>query len=138
MPITQDDDLRQLLRETRHIAMVGASDRPDRASFGVMRFLLSRGYEVTPVNPQLAGQAIHGRTVVASLDEVSQPIDLVDIFRNTAAAGQVIDEAIAAGAKAVWTQLGVTPHDAIERAETAGLKAVVDRCPAIEIPRLGL
>jgi predicted CoA-binding protein len=138
MPITQDDDLRQLLRETRHIAMVGASDRPDRASFGVMRFLLSHGYEVTPVNPQLAGQTIHGRTVVAALQEVSQPIDLVDIFRNTAAAGPVIDDAISAGAKAVWTQLGVTPNEAIERAEVAGLKAVVDRCPAIEIPRLGL
>lgn len=138
MPITRDDDLRQLLRETRHIAMVGASDRPDRASFGVMRFLLSHGYEVTPVNPQLAGQTIHGRTVVASLQETSQPIDLVDIFRNTAAAEPVIDEAISIGAKAVWTQLGVTPDQAIERAEAAGLKAVVDRCPAIEIPRLGL
>lgn len=138
MPITQDDDLRQLLRETRHIAMVGASDRPDRASFGVMRFLLSRGYEVTPINPQLAGQTIHGRMVIASLDEVSEPIDLVDIFRNTAAAGPVIDEAIAVGAKAVWTQLGVTPDEALARAEAAGLKAVVNRCPAIEIPRLGL
>lgn len=138
MPITKDDDLRDLLRDTRHIALVGASDRPDRASFGVMRFLLSRGYDVTPVNPQLVGKEIHGRTVVATLADVSSPIDLVDIFRNTAAAGEVIDDAIAVGAKAVWTQLGVTPYEAIERAEAAGLKTVVDRCPAIEMPRLGL
>jgi predicted CoA-binding protein len=93
---------------------------------------------VIPVNPQLAGQSIHGQTVVATLAEIGEPIDLVDIFRNSAAAGPVIDEAIAAGAKAVWTQLGVFNDEAVARAEAAGLKAVVNHCPAIEIPRLGL
>jgi predicted CoA-binding protein len=129
MPLTADQDIADLLRTAKTIAMVGASDRPDRPSHGVMRFLLSRGYDVIPVNPQLAGQRIHDRPVLASLDEIRAPVDIVDIFRNSTAAGPVIDAAIAAGAKAVWTQLG---------AEAAGLKAVVNRCPAIEIPRLGL
>ena len=118
--------------------MVGASDRPDRPSYGVMRFLLSKGYRVIPVNPQLAGGTIHGQPVLASLDEINEPIDIVDIFRNSAAAGTVIDAAIAAGAKAVWTQLGVFNDEGVARAEAAGLKAVVNHCPAIEIPRLGL
>lgn len=138
MPLTADQDIAHLLRTAKTIAMVGASDRPDRPSHGVMRFLLSRGYDVIPVNPQLAGQRIHDRPVVASLDEIHAPVDIVDIFRNSAAAGPVIDAAIAAGAKAVWTQLGVFNEDAVARAEDAGLKAVVNRCPAIEIPRLGL
>jgi predicted CoA-binding protein len=138
MPLNADQDIADLLRTAKTIAMVGASDRPDRPSHGVMRFLLSRGYDVIPVNPQLAGQRIHDRPVVATLAEIHEPIDIVDIFRNSAAAGPVIDEAIAAGAKAVWTQLGVFNDEAVARAEGAGLKAVVNRCPAIEIPRLGL
>jgi predicted CoA-binding protein len=138
MPLNADQEIADLLRTAKTIAMVGASDRPDRPSYGVMRFLLAHGYEVIPVNPQLAGQTIHDQPVLASLAEVRQPIDIVDIFRNSTAAGPVIDEAIAAGAKAVWTQLGVFNDEAVARAETAGLKAVVNRCPAIEIPRLGL
>ncbi|KQX20804.1 MULTISPECIES: CoA-binding protein [unclassified Sphingomonas] len=138
MPLTADQDIADLLRTAKTIAMVGASDRPDRPSHGVMRFLLSRGYDVIPVNPQLAGQRIHDRPVVATLAEIHEPIDIVDIFRNSTAAGPVIDDAVAAGAKAVWTQLGVFNDDAVARAESAGLKAVVNRCPAIEIPRLGL
>ncbi|ABQ68717.1 MULTISPECIES: CoA-binding protein [Sphingomonadales] len=138
MPLTADQDIADLLRTAKTIAMVGASDRPDRPSHGVMRFLLSRGYDVIPVNPQLAGQRIHDRPVLASLDEIRAPVDIVDIFRNSTAAGPVIDAAIAAGAKAVWTQLGVFNDEAVARAEAAGLKAVVNRCPAIEIPRLGL
>jgi len=138
MPLNADQDIADLLRTAKTIAMVGASDRPDRPSHGVMRFLLSRGYKVIPVNPQLAGQQIHGQAVVATLAELHGPIDIVDIFRNSTAAGPVIDEAIAAGAKAVWTQLGVFNDEAVSRAEAAGLKAVVNRCPAIEIPRLGL
>ena len=118
--------------------MVGASDRPDRPSHGVMRFLQSKGYRVIPVNPQLAGQSIHGEPVVAALADIAEPIDIVDIFRNSAAAGPVIDDAIAVGAGAVWTQLGVFNDEAVARAEAAGLKAVVNRCPKIEIPRLGL
>lgn len=138
MPLEAAQDIAELLRETRTIAMVGASDRADRPSYGVMRFLLSKGYDVIPVNPQLAGQTIHGKTVLASLDAIDKPIDLVDIFRNSNAAGAVIDEAIAAGARAVWTQLGVFNDEGVARAEAAGLKAVVNRCPAIEIPKLGL
>jgi len=138
MPLQTDDEIAHLLRNTKTIAMVGASDRPDRASYGVMRFLLGRGYDVIPVNPQLAGQSIHGRTVVATLSEIEGGIDLVDIFRNSAAAGPVIDDAIAAGARAVWTQLGVFNDEAIRRAEAAGLQTVVDKCPKIEIARLGL
>ena len=138
MPLESPQDIAELLSSAKTIAMVGASDRADRPSYGVMRFLLSKGYDVIPVNPQLVGQTIHGKTVLESLDAIEKPIDLVDIFRNSAAAGAVIDEAIAAGAKAVWTQLGVFNDDGVARAEAAGLKAVVSRCPAIEIPKLGL
>lgn len=138
MPLQTDQEIAALLKEAKTIAMVGASDRPDRASFGVMRFLLSRGYRVVPVNPQLAGQTIHGEAVVATLAEIGDRIDIVDIFRNSAAAGAVIDDAVAVGAGAVWTQLGVFNDEGVARAEAAGLKAVVNRCPAIEIPRLGL
>ena len=138
MPLQSDQEIADLLTSARTIAMVGASDRPDRASYGVMRFLQSKGYRVIPVNPQLAGQTLHGELVAATLAEIGEPIDIVDIFRNSAAAGAVIDEAIAVGAKAVWTQLGVFNDEAVARAEVAGLKAVVNHCPAIEIPRLGL
>jgi len=138
MPLDSNQDIADLLRNARTIAMVGASDRPDRASHGVMRFLQSKGYRVIPVNPQLAGQSIHGEPVVAALADIAEPIDIVDIFRNSAAAGPVIDDAIAVGAGAVWTQLGVFNDEAVARAEAAGLKAVVNRCPKIEIPRLGL
>ncbi len=138
MPLTSDQDIAALLKGAKLIAMVGASDRPDRPSYGVMRFLLSHGYRVIPVNPQLAGEAIQGQPVLATLDEIVEPIDIVDIFRNSAAAGAVIDDAISAGAKAVWTQLGVFNDEGVARGEAAGLKVVVNRCPAIEIPRLGI
>ncbi|MFM7027671.1 MAG: CoA-binding protein [Chakrabartia sp.] len=137
MPLTSDADIARLLTETRTIALVGASNRPDRASYGVLQFLLAQGYEVTPVNPALAGQMLHGRAVAATLAEAG-PVDLVDIFRNSDAAGPIMDEAIALGAKAVWMQLGVINPDATARAEAAGLKVVMDHCPKIEIPRLGI
>lgn len=135
MPLTREDDIRRLLGETRTIALVGASDRPDRPSWGVMRVLLEHGYRVIPVNPQLAGQRVHGQTVVAALSDIDEPIDMVDIFRRPIAAGEAVDEAIAAGARAVWLQIGVINHDAAARAEAAGLDVVMDRCPAIDIPR---
>jgi hypothetical protein len=138
MPLTRDEDIKALLEETRVIAMIGASDRPDRASYGVMAFLQSRGYRVIPVNPQITGEHIHGEFVFRELSQIGEPIDLVDIFRRPEAAGQAVDEAIAAGAKAVWMQLGVINEEAAARAEAAGLTVVMDRCPKIEIPRLGV
>ena len=136
MPLTSDDDIAHLLSRVRYIALVGASDRPDRPSYRVMRFLQTRGYKVFPVNPQLAGEEIHGETVHPSLADIPEPIDMVDIFRRPIAAGEAVDEAIAIGAKSVWLQLGVINEEAARRAEEAGLDVVRDRCPAIDIPRL--
>lgn len=136
MPLTVDQDIADLLSETRTVALVGISDRPDRASYGVMRTLQEHGYRVLPVNPQLAGEHVHGEFVWARLADIGVPIDMVDIFRRSEAAGEVVDEAIAAGAKAVWMQLGVINPEAAERAEAAGLKVVMDHCPAIELRRL--
>ncbi|OMJ31152.1 CoA-binding protein [Sphingomonas sp. Sph1(2015)] len=138
MPLTADDDIRNLLAKARTIAMVGASDRPDRPSYGVMKRLQDHGYRVIPVNPQITGEHVHGEFVFRELGQLGDPIDIVDIFRRSEAAGDVVDEAIAIGAKAVWLQLGVVNEAAAARAEAAGLKVVMNRCPAIEIPRLGV
>ncbi len=132
-----DAEIRDLLLRTRRIAVVGASDRPTRPSHGVFRFLLDRGYAAVPVNPGLAGREVHGVPCVATLDEAA-PLDMVDIFRRPAEAGAVVDEAIRLGAKSVWMQLGVIDEAAAARARTAGLAAVMNRCPAIEWRRLGL
>ncbi|WP_066650908.1 MULTISPECIES: CoA-binding protein [Sphingomonas] len=138
MPLTTDDDIRALLEGARTMAMVGASDRPDRPSYEVMEKLQRHGYRVIPVNPQIAGEHIHGEYVFHDLGEIGVPIDIVDIFRNAAAAGEAVDAAIATGAKAVWMQLGVVNEEAAARAEAAGLKVAMDRCPAIELRRLGI
>ncbi len=137
MPLERDEDIKALLAETRTIAMIGASDRPDRPSYGVMAYLQSRGYRVLPVNPQITGEHVHGEYVWRELSQIGEPIDMVDIFRRPQAAGEAVDEAIAAGAKSVWMQLGVINAEAAARAEAAGLKVVMNRCPKIEIPRLG-
>ena len=136
--LTRDEDIAELLANARTIAMVGASDRPSRPSFGVMRFLQNHGYRVLPVNPQIIGEHVHGEYVWRELSQIGVPIDIVDIFRRPQAAGEAVDEAIRVGAKAVWMQIGVINEQAAERAEAAGLKVVMDRCPKIEIPRLRL
>lgn len=138
MPLTRDEDIADLLSEARTIAVIGASDRPSRPSYGVMRFLQDHGYRVLPVNPQITGEHVLGEFVWAQLGQIGIPIDIVDIFRRPEAAGDAVDQAIFAGAKAVWMQLGVINEEAAARAEAAGLKVVMDRCPAIEIRRLGL
>jgi predicted CoA-binding protein len=138
MPLTTDSEIAELLTQSRTIAMIGASDRPDRDSNHVMKFLQDQGYRVIPVNPRITGEHIHGEYVWRELSQIGEPIDIVDIFRNSADAAAAVDEAIAASAKAVWMQLGVVNEAAAVRAETAGLKVVMNRCPKIEIPRLGL
>ena len=136
MPLTREEDIAELLTGARTIAMVGASDRPDRPSHGVMKFLQSHGYRVLPVNPQITGEHVHGEFVWRELAQIGEPIDIVDIFRRPTAAGEAVDQAIAAGAKAVWLQLGIVNDEAAKRAEAAGLKVVMDRCIKIEIMRL--
>jgi predicted CoA-binding protein len=138
MPLTDPAAIKTLLEETRTIALVGASDRPDRPSYGVMKMLQDHGYRVIPVNPQITGEHVHGDYVWRELSQIGEPIDMVDIFRRPQAAGDAVDQAIAAGAKSVWMQLGVVNEEAAARAEAAGLKVVMDRCPAIDIPRLGV
>ncbi len=136
MPLTADDDIRRLLAETRTVAMIGASDRPDRPSYGVMKAMQDHGYRVLPVNPTIAGQHVHGEFVWARLDQIGLPIDMVDIFRRSDRAGEAVDQAIVVGAKSVWMQIGVIDEAAAARAEAAGLAVVMDRCPKIELPRL--
>jgi predicted CoA-binding protein len=138
MPLTRDEDIADLLKDARTIAVVGASDRPDRPSYGVMNFLQQWGYRVLPVNPQITGEHVLGEFVWRELAQIGVPIDIVDIFRRPEMAGEAVDQAIFVGAKAVWMQLGVVNEEAAARAEAAGLKVVMDRCPHIEIPRLGV
>ena len=138
MPLTSDQDLTELLQGARTIALVGASDRPDRASYGVMKFLQDQGYRVFPVNPRITGEHVHGEFVWRELSQIGEPIDIVDIFMKSETVGPIVDQAIAVGAKAVWMQLGVINEAAAALAETAGLKVVMDHCPKIEIARLGI
>ena len=138
MPLTRDEDIAELLASARTIAMVGASDRPDRASHGVMRALQAHGYRVIPVNPNITGEHLHGEFVWRELCQIGVPIDIVDIFRRADAAGEAVDQSIEAGAKAVWMQLGVIDEAAAERAEAAGLKVVMDRCIKVDMLRLGI
>lgn len=133
-----DDLIRRVLAETKTIALVGASVNPARPSHGVMRFLQRQGYRVIPVNPGLEGQTLNGERVYARLADVPEQIDMVDIFRNSAQAGAASDEGVAIGARFIWMQLDVRDEAAAKRAEAAGVTVIMNRCPAIEIPRLGI
>lgn len=138
MAINDEAEIRELFGQSRRIAVVGASPDPARPSNGVLAFLIAQGHNVIAVNPGHAGKTIHGAPVVATLADVEPPAEIVDIFRNSDDAGAAVDEAIIHGAKAVWMQIGVVNEAAAKRAEAAGLVVVMDRCPKIEIPRLGL
>lgn len=135
-----DELLRRVLAETATIAIVGASSNPARASNYVMAFLQARGWRTVPVNPNETGQTINGERVYPTLGDIPIPVDMIDVFRRSSAAGASVDEAIATrqqlGVRFVWMQLGVRDDAAAQRGEAAGLVVVMDRCPKIEIPRL--
>ena len=133
LPRNDPKAIAQVLAETQTIALVGASRHEWRDSNHVMKFLLDRGYTVYPVNPMLAGQSIHGRQVYGTLGDIPVAIDMVDIFRNSEAAGEVCRDAIKIGAKSLWMQLRVINEDGAKLAEAAGLTVVMDRCPVIEL-----
>ena len=132
-----DAQLRSILQRVKTIAMVGASSNWNRPSFFVMKYLQGKGYRVIPVNPGLAGQQLHGETVYASLRDIPDPVDMVDMFRAANAAPGVVADAIAIGAKVVWMQLGIRNDEAAATGEAAGLEVIMDRCPKIEFGRLG-
>ncbi len=130
--------IRDILERVRTIALVGASAKPERPSHEVMGFLQQHGYRVIPVNPGLAGQTLLGEPVAARLRDIGERVDMVDVFRAPDQVGPVVEDAIAIGAGVVWMQLGVINEAAASAARAAGIEVVMDRCPKIEISRLGL
>jgi len=134
--LNSDADLKHLLENTRTIALVGASPKPNRPSYGVMAYLQQSGYRVIPVNPVAAGTTILGETVYGTLAEIKEPIDMVDVFRRAEDTPPVAEEAVAAGAKSLWLQLDIANDEAAKIATEGGLDVVMDRCTAIEIGRL--
>jgi predicted CoA-binding protein len=131
-----DEYLRSVLDRARIIAMVGASPHWNRPSYFAMKYLQRKGFRVIPVNPRAVGETILGETVYGDLKDISERIDMVDVFRNSEAAGPLADDAIAIGAKVLWMQIGVRNDAAAARAEAAGLQVVMNRCPKIEYSRL--
>ena len=142
-PEDEQSLMRRILKETKTIAAVGVSANPNRPSYMVMRYLQQRGYAVIPVNPAYAGQTLHGELVFASLADIPaerDPVQMVDIFRKSEAAGEVVDEAIAAlserGLETIWMQIGVVDHEAAARAHAVGLQVVMNQCPKMAHGRL--
>lgn len=135
-----DDEIRTILQSVKTIALLGASPNPDRPSNRVMKFLLGRGYEVIPVNPGQAGKTLHGQLVYGRLADIPRPIDMVDVFRAADALPEIVTEAAALTPRpaVLWGQLEVVHEGAAAEARKSGIDVVMDRCPAIEIPRLGL
>lgn len=133
-----DSTVADILLSAKTIALVGASDNPARPSYRVMAYLLTQGYQVIPVSPKLAGKTLQGQTVYAALADIPVKIDMVDVFRQSDAAWEVAQDAIAIHAGILWLQIGVINEQAAVLAKESGLQVVMDRCPKIEIPRLGL
>ncbi|HEU4829708.1 MAG TPA: CoA-binding protein [Gemmatimonadales bacterium] len=131
-----NEELRALLASARTIAMVGASSNPDRPSHGVMKFLLHRGFHVVPVTP--FETEVHGQKAYASLAEIPEPVDIVDVFRRADATPPIADEAVAIGAKALWLQLGIASEEAARRAGAGGLTVIMNRCIAETTRELGI
>ena len=136
MLIDSDEDLASVFQRVKRIALVGASAKPDRPSHKVMQCLLDEGFEVVPVNPGLAGQTLLGCEVVGSLEAISEPVDMVDVFRQPSLLPEIVQSTIAIAAPILWTQLDIRHQAAEEQALDHGIELIVDRCPAIEIPRL--
>lgn len=134
----QDSDIRDIFERVRVIAVVGASNNPERPSNYVSAFLQGKGYKVIPVNPGLAGQEINGARVYPSLADIPETVDMVDIFRAADAVPGIVDEALALDPRptVIWMQMGIIHQDAAAKARAAGLTVVMDRCPKVEIPRL--
>ena len=138
MPVQHPEEIREILGNIRTIALVGASEKIHRPSHDVMAYLQGRGYQVIPVNPRLAGGTLLGETVYPDLASVPGPVDMADLFLAPERTDAVIDAAIAQDIPVIWMQIGVINPDGAERAEAAGARVVMDRCPKQEIPRLGI
>ncbi|UPS64296.1 CoA-binding protein [Providencia rettgeri] len=134
----RDQEIAEILKRVRTIALVGGSDKVNRPSYEVMEYLLHQGYTVIPVSPKLAGQTLLGQLVYEKLSDIPEPIDMVDVFRNAEAAVGVAREAVEVKAKVLWLQKGVISEEAQQIALRAGLQFVMDKCPKQEIPALGL
>ena len=131
-----DWQIRRILRDTNTIAMVGASTNWNRPSYFAMKYLQEKGFRIIPVNPRAAGEELLGETVYASLKDIPEPVEMVDIFQRADRVPPIVDEAIEIGAKIVWMQLTVRHDVAAKKAEVAGLTVIMDRCPKIEFGRL--
>ncbi len=136
--LMKDQEIAEILKSVKTIALVGASEKVNRPSYEVMEYLLHQGYHVIPVSPKLAGQTLLGQLVYEKLSDINEPIDMVDVFRNAEAAVGIAQEAVAAKANVLWLQKGVISEEAQKIALEAGVKFVMDRCPKQDILALGL